>query len=92
MYQGSSQPGDIEMPLIAMPSVTSWHREEPIHFSPPSISLPPLYPVNNDFETGKKHFEVPLEQPCGLECVIMLCLNYYILWLMRMAGTARIQP
>lgn len=87
MYQGSSWPGGTETPQTAMPSIV----KSPHPFLPTPISFPSLFPVYNDFETSTKRFEVSLEQLCGLECIIMLCLNYNILWLMWMAGTARIQ-
>lgn len=92
MYQGSSWPGGIETPLTAKPSHCLASPRAPSHVSPPSISLPSLFPVYSDFEAGKKHFEVTLEQLCGPECIIMLCLNYNILQWMGKAGTARIQP
>lgn len=86
MYQGSSWPEGIETPLTAMPIVAVWClQESPPSSSPTSVSLPSPYPVYSDFETGKKHFEVTLQQLCGPECIIMLCLNYNILWLMQEA-------
>lgn len=57
---------------------------------PPTLHLPlPLYPVYSDSEGSKKHFEVTLKQLCGLECIIILCLNSHSLWLAQVAGRAR---
>lgn len=81
MDQGGSWPGGIETPLTGMPIVAVWC----LPFSPASVSLPSPSPVYSDFETGKMHFEVTLQQLCGLECIIMLCLNYNILWLTQKA-------
>lgn len=87
--QYSSWPRGIETRPIATPSGAVWHLEGFPPTSPTLHLLPPLCPVYSDFEGGKKHFEVTLKQLCGLECIIILCLNYNSLWLARVASRAR---
>lgn len=52
---------------------------------PPGFHLPTLVTVTLRLEriTGKGH-----SQLCGLECIIMLSLNYSLLWVIEKADTA----
>lgn len=81
---GGSWLFSIETPFtikLSVPDLSPW---VPSHFclASPGFHLPTLVAVTLRI-IGRWH-----SQLCGLECIIMLCLNYSLLWVIEKADTA----